>query len=239
MEEKIGCKIGRLKIIKYLGYYKDNRKEAEHWFECTCDCGNKNIVKSYTYLFYTNVKLKSCGCWNSERTIMFNKETKTGFNNEYVIKNDGVYIHIKRNEKIHVIGGAGSAYGVLRELFERGFYVSAGVFSHGDSDIASARVFGIEYLEEKPFNDISDELLQDNIMYIKNADMTILCNMPFGRQNIRNLEAARYSSKLVIIENEPPEARDFTGGEAVKIYNELKSSAVAVITAAQLHEVLN
>lgn len=145
----------------------------------------------------------------------------------------------KRNERIHVIGGAGSAYGVLRELYERGFYVSAGVFSHGDSDIGCAEVFGIEFLEEKPFNDISDGLLTDNIMYIKNADMTILCNMPFGKQNIKNLEAARYAQKLVIIENEPPESRDFTGGEAVKIYNELKSKAVAVITAAQVHEVLN
>jgi iron complex transport system ATP-binding protein len=149
------------------------------------------------------------------------------------------YNYEKRNERIHVIGGAGSAYGVLRELYERGFYVSAGVFSHGDSDIGCTEVFGIDYLEERPFNDISDELLQDNISYIRNSDMTILCNMPFGKQNIRNLEAARYAKKLVIIENEPPESRDFTGGEAIKIYNELKSKAVAVITAAQLHEVLN
>lgn len=143
-----------------------------------------------------------------------------------------------RSERIHVIGGGGSASAVLRQLYENGFYGSAGVFSHGDSDIGSAEVFGMEYLVEKPFSEISDDLYNDNVLFIQNAQMTILCNMPFGTLNLRNLEAAKAAKKLVIIEDEPPESRDFTNGKAVQIYNELKKNAAAVINSAQLHEIL-
>jgi len=153
-----------------------------------------------------------------------------------------IYIHKhnnkKKSEKVHVIGGGGSASGILRELCERGYNISAGVFSHGDSDIGSAEVFGIEHLVEKPFSEISDQRNNENILLVKNSDMVILCNMPFGNQNLRNLEAAEYAQKLVIIEDDLPETRDFTNGKATQIYNELKKTAVAVITSAQLHEVL-
>ncbi len=153
-----------------------------------------------------------------------------------------IYIHnqddSKRSEKVHVLGGGGSASAVLRQLYERGYNISTGVFSHGDSDIGSAEVFGIEHLVEKPFSEISEQLNNENITLIKNSDMVILCNMPFGNQNLRNLEAAKYAGRLVIIEDDSPETRDFTNGKATQIYNELKKNAVAVITSAQLHEVL-
>ena len=72
---------------------------------------------------------------------------------------------------------------------------------------------------------------------VKNADMTILSNMPFGKQNIKNLSAARYAKRLVIIEDDDPSMRDFTGGEAVKLYEELKRTAVTT-QFARIHEVL-
>ncbi len=153
-----------------------------------------------------------------------------------------VYIHGDGNRntsmRLHVIGGGGSASGVLRQLYEHGYVATAGVFSHGDSDIGSAEVFGMKYLVEKPFSEISDQLYQENISNIKNSHITILCNMPFGVQNLRNLEAAKYSPKLVIIEDDAPETRDFTDGKATMLYNDLKKDAAAVITSAQLHEVL-
>jgi iron complex transport system ATP-binding protein len=153
-----------------------------------------------------------------------------------------IYIH-KPNEdnkslRVHVIGGGGSAAGVIRQLYERGCHVSSGVFFQGDSDILSAGVFGIDYLEEKPFSGISDRLYKDNLSYVRNSDLTILCNMPFGMQNIRNLEAAEHASKLVIIEDDDPGIRDFTGGEALKIYSRLKNKAASVIDSSRLHEVL-
>ncbi len=153
-----------------------------------------------------------------------------------------IYIH-KFNEKnkavrFHVIGGGGTAGSVIRQLYEQGYYISAGVFSQGDSDIASAEVFGVDYLMEQPFSSITDELFDKNLLYVKDAHTTILCNMPFGLQNIRNLEAAEQAQKLVIIEDDLPETRDFTGGKALEIYNRLKRRAVAVIDSSRLHEIL-
>ncbi|MCR4435124.1 MAG: ATP-binding cassette domain-containing protein [Clostridiales bacterium] len=138
-------------------------------------------------------------------------------------------------EKVHIIGGGGSASGVIRYLFEKGYRLSAGVFSHGDSDLMCAQVFGADYIAAEPFCDISDSAVEANIQKIREADITILCSMPFGSQNLRNLEAAEYAQKLVIIEDDPPETRDFTGGKALELYGALRERAV-VITSARLHE---
>jgi iron complex transport system ATP-binding protein len=145
--------------------------------------------------------------------------------------------HKNARKSVHVIGGGGSASGIMRMLFEKGFMVSAGVFAHGDSDLSCAQVFGIDYLACKPFSEISEECLKANIDKIKKADLTILCNMPFGMQNFRNLEAAKHAEKLFIVEDDSPQSRDFTGGMATKLYNELRENAV-VINSARLHEVL-
>lgn len=139
--------------------------------------------------------------------------------------------------RVHVIGGGGSASGVIRQLFENGFNVTAGVFAHGDSDLGCADVFGVQALVCQPFSEINDEALKENIDLVKAADITVLCDMPFGQQNLRNLEAAAQASKLVILENENPENRDFTGGKALAMYKELRERAI-VIETARLHEVL-
>lgn len=139
--------------------------------------------------------------------------------------------------RVHVIGGGGSASGVIRQLFENGFTITAGVFAHGDSDLGCTDVFGVCALVCQPFSEIDDEALKENIELVKAADITVFCDMPFGQQNIRNLEAAAYASKLVIIENGKPENRDFTGGKAFSLYNGLKKRAI-VIEGARLHEVL-
>lgn len=142
-----------------------------------------------------------------------------------------------RNTKIHVIGGGGSASGIIRQLFEKGYSVTAGVFMHGDSDLASVDVFGIKALVCRPFSEIDDEALKENTKLIKGSDVTILCDMPFGQQNVRNLDAAAHASTLIIVEDGDPVNRDFTGGKALCAYNRLKERAI-VIESARLHEVL-
>ncbi len=140
-------------------------------------------------------------------------------------------------ESVHIIGGGGSATGIFRMLFEIGCIMTAGVFAHGDSDLASAEVFGVRTVAGKPFSEISDEDFNMNVEMVKAADIVILCDMPFGFQNLRNLDAARHAKRLVIIEEEAPEGRDFTGGAALDKYLELRKSAV-VVNNARLHEVL-
>jgi iron complex transport system ATP-binding protein len=138
---------------------------------------------------------------------------------------------------VHIIGGGGSAAGVLRTLYEIGHTATAGVFFPGDSDLECAEVFGVSHVICRPFSDIDEEVFNANVEMIRNADLTILCGMPFGLQNIRNLEAAKYAAKLAIIEDDCPASRDFTEGKALKLYEELKKSAV-VTTTARLQEVL-
>ena len=151
------------------------------------------------------------------------------------------YIHGMEHEaadkSVHVIGGGGSASAVIRLLFENGCKITAGVFAHGDSDLSCAEIFGIDCLACQPFSEISDEAYEENVKRICAAELTILCDMPFGIQNIRNLAAAGYAGKLVLIEDSDPASRDFTGGKALEVYKELRKKAV-VITSARLHEVL-
>ena len=142
-----------------------------------------------------------------------------------------------RKTRVHVIGGGGSASGVIRQLYESGFSVTAGVFAHGDSDLGCTDVFGVEALVCQPFSEIDDDTIKENIALVKAADFTILCDMPFGHQNIKNLEAAAHAVKLIIIENGNPENRDFTGGRGLVMYNELKKNAI-VVEGSRLHEVL-
>lgn len=139
--------------------------------------------------------------------------------------------------RIHIIGGGGSASGVIRELFEIGCDLSTGVLSLGDSDLNCAEVFRIKTAVNKPFSEIDKESFQQNIEFIEQSELTILCNMPFGVHNLKNLEAAKYASKLIIIEDESPEGRDFTNGIGLELYNHLKKDAI-VTTYARFHEVL-
>lgn len=142
-----------------------------------------------------------------------------------------------RDRQVHVIGGGGSASGIIRQLFEGGYKVTAGVFAHGDSDLGSIGVFGITALVCQPFSEIDEGTFQKNVELIKAADFTILCDMPFGQLNMKNLKAAAFAKKLIIIEDEKPENRDFTGGKALLDYNALKEHAI-VVDSARLHEVL-
>ena len=138
---------------------------------------------------------------------------------------------------IHVIGGGGSAAGVLRTLYENGYKTTAGVFSMGDSDLASADVFRIKHIICLPFSEIDEESFNLNVELIKKADLTILCDMPFGTQNIKNLESAKFARKLAVIEEDDPAARDYTGGVALAMYMGLRRNAL-VTCLARLHEVL-
>lgn len=143
----------------------------------------------------------------------------------------------KIKKHVHVIGGGGSASGVIRYLFVKGYKVTAGVFAHGDSDLQCAQTYGIDCVACKPFSEIGQEAFDENIELIKKADFTVLCNMPFGVLNIKNLEAAKSAGNLIIIEDDSPESRDYTGGKALEDYYALKDNSI-VTTSARLHEVL-
>ncbi len=100
---------------------------------------------------------------------------------------------------VHVIGGVGKASEVIRILYENGYDITAGVFQYGDADAVTARIYSIDFLETEPFAAISPDLHEMNKQKVEKADITILCRMPVGPANLRNLEAAASARRLLII----------------------------------------
>ena len=97
----VNTKIGRLTVIKFLGKcIPEHSCREQYSFLCSCECGRHDVIKSYRYLVDDCAKLKSCGCWNTERTILFNQTTKTSFDNKYIEKDDMAYIDIEYCGKV-------------------------------------------------------------------------------------------------------------------------------------------
>jgi len=130
--------------------------------------------------------------------------------------------------KVHVIAGSGSAVSLMNELVDNGYNVSLGVINIGDSDYVAAKALELDIVEEKPFCPITKENYEKNLELIKQADYVILTNIPIGFANIKNLKAAGEAQNLIIVEKEPIEKRDYTEGEATKLYHELKANATLV-----------
>lgn len=134
----------------------------------------------------------------------------------------------KPNQKIHLIGGGGTATALLREFYQQGYQLTMGVIAYGDSDLESAKIFQVNTISNPPFTPITSEAHQANVELIREADWVILCSLPFGQDNLDNLRAATHASKLIIIEDSPIQERDYTGGEAIKLYKKLREKAVVL-----------
>jgi iron complex transport system ATP-binding protein len=129
--------------------------------------------------------------------------------------------------RVHVICGAGSGAELLEYLAAVGCEVSAGVLNVTDSDQQVAERLNLPRVEEAPFSDISPEAHKQNCDLARAADVVVVCSIPFGHGNSANLEAAKAAllagRKVLLAANPPIEARDFTGGEASRIYRDLIS----------------
>lgn len=70
-----GNTYGHLKVVKMMYNYN---KKNDTYCECECDCGNKNIIKNYSNLVYTNTIYTSCGCRRKEAAIAYKSDDITG-----------------------------------------------------------------------------------------------------------------------------------------------------------------
>lgn len=135
--------------------------------------------------------------------------------------------------RIHVVCGGGAGASLLGLLAGQGYEVSAGVLNAGDIDWETARFLDIRIAEEIPFMPVSEHSHQENINLIGSADVCILVNIPFGRGNLKNLEALalalKKSKPVLLIEEQDIEERDFTGGKAALLYNGLKEKGAVVL----------
>lgn len=142
---------------------------------------------------------------------------------------------IPKNKKgrVHVICGAGTATFLMNDLVNNGYAVTAGVLNENDTDWTTAKALDIEVVAEKPFSPITNQKHRQNIEFIKQADFVVLTNIPYGRGNLHNLEAAleaaKNNIKVVAIETAEIKDRDFTGGKASMLYSLLKANGPRVV----------
>ncbi len=126
-----------------------------------------------------------------------------------------------KRKRIHVVAGGGSASELLTAL--KNYDVSAGVLYLLDDDYTLANHLNYKIISEAPFSPFSEDSINEQRYTIKNVDVVILTNIPFGKYNLKNLELLNETSKLILIlEKNPIEGRDYTGGIAATIYNDLK-----------------
>ncbi|ADQ45703.1 ABC transporter related protein [Caldicellulosiruptor kronotskyensis 2002] len=137
---------------------------------------------------------------------------------------------------VHVVSGGGSAQLLYKMLIEMGCRVTTGVLSTNDTDFETAQLFSIYTVFTKPFMPIGEKEYIENIQLIKKADLCVLCNIPFGVQNLKNLEALKFANHLCIIEEEDISKRDFTGGLATKLYNCLREKALVFSSIESLKD---
>jgi len=133
---------------------------------------------------------------------------------------------------IHIICGAGTGSQLMHALLEKGYQVTAGVLNVIDTDHETLQHLGIPMVSEAPFSPISCETHKANLGLIDQANVVVLTNVPFGYGNLKNLEAAEFALEnkpVLLIEETPIEQRDFTQGEAKKIYTRLKSNGAIVL----------
>jgi len=148
---------------------------------------------------------------------------------------------IKKEVKVHVIGGGGAASPILNMLQNSGYIVSTGVVNNLDTDLNTALQLGITFVNEAPFSPISKEAYSRNLELIKTSDFVILPCVEFGNGNFLNLsavlEAIHMDKKVIVINASDIDTRDYSGGKAAQLYKEIISGNAIVIN--QIEEILN
>jgi len=167
--------------------------------------------------------------------VITHKNIKSVYNINAIIKrnvyNDSIYVTPLRDEvsnslnyvkgnhkkKVHVIVGGGSALKILPKL--KKFYVSVGVVNVLDDDYILAKDLSYKIISEAPFSPISEDSLKKLDSHLEQVDLIILTNIPFGKNNIDNLNALYRSNKMILIfEKTSIEERDYTSGLATDLY---------------------
>jgi iron complex transport system ATP-binding protein len=75
---------------------------------------------------------------------------------------------------------------------------------------------------------------------MREAEVVVVCDAPFGPGNVANLrlalQAASQGTRVVLLEQVPMAERDFTGGVAASLWEELRTHAVVASSYAEILE---
>ena len=92
--------------------------------------------------------------------------------------------------RVHVVCGGGTGAGLMRELADAGYDVSAGVLNALDTDEETGRDLGLHMAVEAPFSPVGDEADAENRELMRRADLVIVSAVPVSHGNARNIAAA-------------------------------------------------
>ena len=117
----------------------------------------------------------------------------------------------------------------MRELAERGYEVTAAVLHATDTDAVIAESLNLLRITVPPLSHIDETSAREALAMMLSSDLTVVCDAPFGPGNVANLrialEAARQGVRVLLLEQVPISERDFTGGEAARLWEELRDVA--------------
>jgi iron complex transport system ATP-binding protein len=121
----------------------------------------------------------------------------------------------------------------MKQLFDDGYSVTAGVLNLLDTDQETASFLKIPIITEAPMSPISEIAHNDNLRTIKKTNFVIVTSFPYGYGNIKNLDAALFAVKqgipTFLLDESPIELRDYTKGQAQEKMRELKNKGVVIV----------
>ncbi len=126
---------------------------------------------------------------------------------------------------VHVVGGGGAASPYLRRLVDAGFELTVGSLHLLDTDLETAEALSLATAVEVPFAPLGEEVRARNRTLLRAARAVVVTPFAVGPANLANLEDLRESVRAVptLLVREPSiGARDFTGGRATEVYEELR-----------------
>lgn len=149
-----------------------------------------------------------------------------------------------KNCRIHVISGAGTGTALMKVFLEEGYSVTAGVLNVLDTDFETAQFLNVDVTSEAPFSSITEKARKATLDMISEASIVVITSVPFGTGNLPNLELALEAVKrgiqTYVIDEEPVEKRDFTGGKATALMAELKKQgAIFIKRTSELPALIN
>jgi iron complex transport system ATP-binding protein len=119
----------------------------------------------------------------------------------------------ERRGRIHVVCGGGTGAGLMRELVDAGYEVSAGVLNALDTDEETGRELGLQMAVEAPFSPVGDEAHAENLELMRAADLVVVTAVPLSHGNARNVAAAleALGEGTPVWADEGVRANDFAG----------------------------
>lgn len=158
-------------------------------------------------------------------------------NSVSVIPRTATIVSAMHGTRVHVLCGGGTGGAIIIGLRDAGYAPSAGVINVLDSDFELSEDIHIPVVTEVPFAQISDETHRQNLQRVDEAAAIVVTDFPVGPGNLKNLEAAVAAlgkGKPVFIMNiETVEKRDFVGGKAKLLIDDLISRGAVKVNGKQ------